>query len=427
MITEIISELNLENGSNYKKAVLEAHKDNELLKRVLQMAYDRVKFTYGITMKNISYNILPEDQYTLSLEDGLDFLENNLCTRANTGHIAIKHLQGTLSAMGSDDAKIIELIINRDLRINMGRSNINKVIKNLITKPAYMRCSLSDKLDRIKYPAIVQTKADGTYRSLIVDNGEVILMSRSGEQDDFPNFFDKMSLLPDGVYIGELLIRSLPGAKNRLKANGLINSDTEQEDMFIQVWDYLTLSEWKEKKSTVDYIDRLNKLTDNIHGCDSIEVINGRYVDSYEYAMKFYKEQIALGLEGAVLKNLDTPFKDHTSPTQIKLKEEAVAEFILTGVEEGKGRLLGHAGAILFESACGQVKGKAGIMGGDDFQKMLWETREDRIGDIFSGKYNGVTKGKGSDTYNLMFAKLVELRPEKDEADDLEYIQNALV
>jgi len=25
-----------------------------------------------------------------------------------------------------------------------------------------------------------------------------------------------------------------------------------------------------------------------------------------------------------------------------------------------------------------------------------------------------------------MFAKLVELRPEKDEADDLEYIQNAL-
>ena len=53
MIYQILEEINLENGSNYKKAVLAKHKDNELLKKVLKMSLDKVAFTFGITMKNI--------------------------------------------------------------------------------------------------------------------------------------------------------------------------------------------------------------------------------------------------------------------------------------------------------------------------------------------------------------------------------------
>jgi len=76
----IIDELNAENGSNYKLAVLKKHADNELFKRVLKMAYDKVAFTYGVTMKNVD-TYEPTD--IQPLEYALDILENKLCIHAS--------------------------------------------------------------------------------------------------------------------------------------------------------------------------------------------------------------------------------------------------------------------------------------------------------------------------------------------------------
>ena len=39
-ISQILQELNLENGSNYKKQILEKHKENELWLKVLYYAYN---------------------------------------------------------------------------------------------------------------------------------------------------------------------------------------------------------------------------------------------------------------------------------------------------------------------------------------------------------------------------------------------------
>lgn len=424
-IMEIINELNNENGSNYKKGVLEIHKDNMLLKRVLRMAYDNVSFTYGITMLNVDKFPPEKIGMKISLDTAMASLETNLCSREVTGHAALQMVSNLLHSMDVDDAGVLRLIINRDLRINLGKTHINGIFKNLIVKPPYMRCSLPDKLDRITYPSYVQTKADGSYRSIIVDNGEVTFMARSGERDDFPVIQGKLKNLPDGVYIGELLLRRFTKAEDRLKANGLINSDTEQEDMYLLVWDFLELKEWNDKKSLRDYELRLNLLESNISGIGELEVIETEEVQNYEEAMEFYKEKVSEGLEGAVLKNKNTPFKDHTSQTQIKLKEEAVAEFRIYGFEEGKGRLQGTLGAMAYESQDSMVTGK---MGGftDEMRDYIWANREELNNSIVSVKYNGITKAKGKMTYSLMFAVFQELRPDKDEADNLEYIQNAL-
>jgi len=72
-IYQILQELNQENGSNYKMAVLRKYKDNELLKLVLKMAYDKVSYTFGIR------KMLPvtENKGSFDLEYGLSFLEQN--------------------------------------------------------------------------------------------------------------------------------------------------------------------------------------------------------------------------------------------------------------------------------------------------------------------------------------------------------------
>ena len=418
-IYKIIEELNLENGSNYKLAVLEKYKDHEVLMRLLKMAYDKVQFTYGITMKNVNPGIA---RNTRNLEYGLLQLEK-LADRTYTGNAAIAFLEEVIESMSEENAEIIKKVIDRDLRINLGRKQINKVFKKLITEFPYMRCSLPAKhLKNIKYPAIVQEKLDGTYRSVIVENSKVSIYSRSGEESYLPKFAKEMSQLDDGIYIGELLVAD---ESNRFKANGLINSDEEPDSVYMVSWDYLNLEEWKEGKSNIDYIERFRTLEEKVDNVLPIYVAKYRIVDSYDEAKEFYKDIVSKGGEGSVLKNLKNKFKNGTANDIIKMKEEAVAEFIITGFAEGEGRLKGTLGAIEVKSQDEHVI--SSVSGySDKMRDEIWTKREALLGTIISVKYNGVSKAKGNDHYSLMFAVFDDLRPDKDVADNLEYIQEAL-
>jgi hypothetical protein len=54
MIKKIIDSLNVSNGSNYKIKILKENSNNDILKSVLQMTYCKVKYTYGVSMKNVN-------------------------------------------------------------------------------------------------------------------------------------------------------------------------------------------------------------------------------------------------------------------------------------------------------------------------------------------------------------------------------------
>ena len=431
-VYKLLQDLNLENGSNYKMQVLKEFRDTQdiesvdLLKQVLKFTYDKT-ISFGVSMKNVQDFEPQNSDFYIGLDFVLASLSANLCTRDKTGHDALQLLSNLLYNTNEQNAEILEKVINRDQRINIGRTNINKVFKGLITKPPYCRCSLMDKINRISYPCISQKKEDGTYRSLVSDSNDnsIVTMSRAGFLDNFSKFNTKMKDIQEGVYIGEFLIKSLQGSENRMKANGLINSDTEQDDMYFVVWDYLTLQEFQEGKSSVPYSERYEILKQNIIGHENIEIVETKIVDSFEEAQEHFNSLVSNGFEGTVIKNLDTPFKNHTSPTQIKMKEEAVSEFIITGYQEGEGRLQGTLGAMYYESSDKQVQGKMGGFS-DEMRDYIWKNRDKLLDSIVSVKYNGVSKAKGKDTYALMFANFVELRPEKETADDLKYIKNAL-
>ena len=419
-IYDIIEELNWENGSNYKLDVLRRYQDNELLKRVLKLTYDKVAWNFYVTTKNVKK---PDEHLGHStLENALDILENELATRKITGNSAVEQVEFLLTKLTKEDAEVLELILNRDLRVNLGRKQINKVFKKLITEFPYMRCSLGDKLDRIKYPAIIQEKLDGTYRSIVVDSSTIEIYSRSGEKSDYPVFAERLRDLPTGVYIGEFLIQ---GERDRFTANGLLNSDTEPNDIYAVCWDYLTLDEWKEGKSNTPYEDRLNTLKESVKYCPVLDVVETAIVNDYNEAKEFYLDKVAFGSEGAVLKNKDNKFKNGTATDNIKMKEEAVAEFIITGFHEGTGRLEGTLGALEVESEDKKVQSKVSGFT-DEVREIIWNTKDDLLGTIISVKYNGVSKAKGSDVYSLMFGVFDDFRPDKEQADDLKYIQNAL-
>jgi len=434
-VYEIIQELNENNGSNYKMDVLRKHSDNELLQRVLKMTYDNVVFTYGVTMKNVDENqeFVGEDMFTLS--HALDILENELVTRKSTGHAAIATIENLLLYMHPQDSFIIRKVIDRDLKINMGRSNINKVFKNLIVKPVYMRCGIytaktASKINFDNRP-FVQLKADGTYREFKVVDGEVSCISRQGEEYKYPELFEELEGLADGHYIGELTVHPEDGeVMNRALGNGLINSDNPPHgDIVLDVWDHITLKEYGNAKAR---IKNIRPYHERFHYVQSIfgqkpnhdlrvRTILSHRVTNIKDAMKLTVGWMEEGLEGAIIKDADAVFRDGTSPQQLKLKLEIDVDVRITGFKEGTPGTKREKtfGSIQFANDDGTIKGYAGGIP-DKYLEDFNSRREELIGSVMSVQCNDLTQARGNDYHALSHPRFIELRLDKDDTDTLE-------
>lgn len=436
MIHEIIEELCKENGSNYKLAVLKRHKENKLLARVLKMTYDKVIYRYYLTMNHWykTYGARPFEHEAFriasvsprTLEEALDFLEFKLSERVLTGNAAIEALQDYFLWLNDADRDLIAKIINRDLRINCGRTNINKVFGDLITKPVYMRCDTFSKktAKNISFPAVLQLKADGTYRELRVLNGVVEFLSRSGEAYEY-TFQNDFLVLPDGHYTGELLVT---GTKDRAESNGLLNSDDPPMDRIIfPVWDYITPEEYsnaaKKIKNTTKYKDRLARLRSIVTESDlrQISVIETHIVKNAKEAFELVVGWMNDGLEGGVLKDADGVYRDGTSKQQLKMKLEMDIDVRVTGFKEGKIGTKREAtfGAIYYETDDGQIKGA--VSGFTDEQLEEINSNRDKYLDmIMSVSCNDILKGRDNDYYALSHPRIKEFRTDKNETDTLE-------
>jgi len=225
-IKQIFDEIASTSGNNAKIDILRKYQDNELLKRVLYMANSkRVKFF----IKQLpSYT--PDNNGGETLEwalDGLSFIIN----RTYTGSDAINWLVTLLSGVSSDDAYIIERIIEKDCKIGMGTTFMNKVFKDLIEDTPYMGAiSFDEKKARSIFEkgkfGISQIKMDGRYCNAIIRGGEVELESRSGEATVVTGakFLAELANFEDCVLNGELTMDSKE-VKHHFKSGDLIDVD----------------------------------------------------------------------------------------------------------------------------------------------------------------------------------------------------------
>lgn len=476
-ISSIFEEINLENGSNYKTTILKKYNTNNTLKRVLALAKDGTKYNFGIGKTSLNkMGELPKTE-DLSIEDALDFLEFKLATRELTGNSALNELNKVLCNLSSDNRDIIEKIIKRDLKINVGRSQINKAFKDLIMKPVYMRCdTYSDKTSKninFKNGAINQLKADGTYRQFNVLDENVDCNSRSGEEYIYPVLNEWLKKFREGVYTGELTVKATEESmkiiyekleynkrrgyeteeleliiKNynnalsenkeyilpRSLGNGMINSDNvPHSSLVFEIWDYITFDEYnlarsKDKKNTpkTTYRERWNTLIEilNENVCGQIRLIPHVIVYSLREALEQTSIWMNEGLEGSVLKDWDGVFKDGTSKHQLKLKLHIEIE-----VRVGKF-LPGNAGsknedyfsAIEFYTDDGSIKGQIGVTTmSEDTRDYLFSIKDTLTHKaIMTVKFNDLSRSTGSNVYALSHPGYIEIRNDKTETDTLE-------
>lgn len=448
---EFINELNESNSTNHKLDVLKKHKANKDLQRLLKMTYDKAAFTYGITLKHWHDTGFPESavEYKspdkmqverVTLTEFLDHLETryatNDVTRKITGNAAIEDMTRMFMALTDDDMEVAKRVIDRDLKINIGRSQINKIWKDLIIKPAYMRCGLFDQktAGKIKFPAILQLKADGTYREALVEDGKVTIHSRQGETYEHKAIEEELSKLSDGYYFGELTV---DGVSNRAEGNGLIKKDPNDPRIRMDVWDMVTIEEYRLAKSksktdkpTTTYEKRFEALCAEIafmHGQmygeenSRVRIIETHVVNNVREAMERVVEWMNEGLEGGVLKDRSGVFKDGTSAHQLKMKLDIDLEVRVTGFKEGKPGTKREKtfGAIYFATDDGLIQGACSGFN-DAMLEAINADREAWMGRVVTVRCNDITKARDNDYHALSHPRFIEDRDDKDTTDTLE-------
>jgi len=436
-VFDILQELNETNSSNKKIVILKKYQDHELLKLVLKMAMDTVKYTYGVSLSTVlsfdgsDFTSRQPQPLVSTLREALVELDACLNKRIFTGHEALNLCNEMMRRLSDNDLYVFERVLDRNIRCNLGRTQVNKVFPELVTKMVYMRCGVySEKTaKKIKFPAIVQLKADGTYREFTVNSGTVHAKSRSGHSYKYPGIFSSLRQLPDGVYVGELTVK---GVKDRALGNGMLNSNEVEDGLIkLDLWDYVTLEEYsnaalkvKNKTEYLDRFDELSKLLNQNKG-SSIKCIESYEVFTVQEALSYVSKWMSEGLEGGVLKNTSAKFKNGTSTEQLKMKLCIDTEMRIVGFTEGKSgsKREGKVGAVKFANDEGTVKGQCSGFTDAELNKMT-KHPDDYIDSVMTVQFNDLSKAQSHDYFALSHPRFVEIRKDKDETDTLETVQN---
>ena len=453
-IKEVFDEITAVGGDKAKMEVLSKYKDNETLKRALYLCKSkRVKFY----IKQIpEYTTLTSE--FISLDDAFDKL-TNISSRFVTGNEALNFLSEILSNLAPDDAYIIERIIDKDPKIGMGTTFINKVFKDLIEDTPYMGAvSFDEKKARKIFDkggrGLSQIKMDGRYANAIIRNGEVELESRQGEPTILTGakFLEELSKFEDCVLNGELTIDGVP----RYESNGIIASlidicgkkqsrseaETNRkitnfedkhgsfigalESIRYTVWDVLSIDEYFAKASKTPYYERLDFVASYIMNAEAtmIKPIESKEVETYGEAMEHFQEVLSTEVdgvpqEGTILKAYDGAWKDGKPTWQIKLKIEMNVDLKIVGFNYGtKGTKNENViSSLLCESSDGKlVTQPQGLK--EDMMKFITESQDKLLGTIIEVKCSGLSFDN-TGAYSLLYPAFKGFRDDKNVADSL--------
>lgn len=460
---DILNKIKSQRSTKFKSTILEANKDNELLKKVFYLTYSP-EVLFGIKKVDMSKASNESLFCDLSLNEALNLIEVEVCSRNRTGHDAHTFIADIiLNLKNPNDSEVIHRILNGDLECGASVSLANKVWPKLIKiQPQNLATSNSDKaMERIKTPAIIQLKEDGARCFAEFRNDEVLLITRGSNtyqnldklSNQLKSIFNtiKETLGEDYSIDGELVAFKDGVRLPRQIGNGLCNkslegSITKDEADCIKfiVWDLFPLSV-HDGKGCDSYINRFNILKESIKDYDSLVLIESQEVDSIAEAKAIFLNYLTQGLEGAILKNYDCKWVDGRNPDIVKMKlcEPIEMEIIDVYAHTKDPNKLG---GITVRSNCEKAITNCGSGFKDtDYiltkidgvehkeyipldqrhehdREYLWSIKDTLVGQIVTLETGGpiLSKSRKDDTYSLFLPIFKGFRKDRNIANNLE-------
>lgn len=434
MIYNIINQLESTSSRNEKIAILQKNKTNTLFQQVVKLALD--PFTNFYIKKIPKYRSgIPDTSLDIALSE-----IDKLSKRVITGNAAIDHLRNLLCSLDEQDAKVLERVVQKDLKCGVAVGVVNAAWGDFIAEYPCMLASQYDQklVDKVIFPAYVQLKLDGMRFNAIVTGQVVEYRSRNGKEIIFNNpeldqqFIQLAKTLgiDDIVFDGELLVASDSSTSmDRQTGNGILNKAikgtiTDNESLMIRatVWDYIPLEHFMKGVFSVQYGVRFKLLLGAFTKVKTsmISFVETKEVTSIDEAWKIFENYLKQGQEGIILKTMQGKWENKRSKGQIKFKAELDCDLIVKDYQWGTGKYEGMLGALICESADGLLSVGIGSGFTDEQRKEL--TPENTLGKIVAVRYNAKIKNKNGE-HSLFLPRVLEIRQDKDNADTLKKIK----
>ena len=280
-VIRLFKQIQETNGSNDKKAIISANKDNELFKRCLSFLLNPNIIT-GLSDKKLNKEVemTKHIEITCDFESIMDYLETN-----NSGRDSdISIVQGFIMAQPEEYREFYFQMVTKKFRLGIDVKGVNKAIPNLIptweVQQAYPLADKNEPKDG-EWFALSQ-KLNGNNNGVL--DGKCI--SRQGKEftgmEHIIADINKLSF-ENMFFNGELIRKNednLPDDENFQIGTGVINSDdTDKTCIKFVIYEMLPKSEFLSGESKLTYKQRrktyLDPLAEEISalGLENIEVV----------------------------------------------------------------------------------------------------------------------------------------------------------
>ena len=407
-VIKIFKQIQETSGTNDKKAIIAANKDNELFKKCLVFLLDG-NINTGISNKKINKKVEPSSElapYYLCInstfEEVMEYLSKN-----NTGtDVDIYEIQCFLEGH-KEYREFYEQMITKSFRLGADSKVVNSVIPGLIPTWEVM---LGTSIEHCKLPEntwfSLSQKLNGNRCTYY--NGD--FYTRQNKKyiglNHIKADIEKIPNAKEYVFDGELIYKNNEGLSDSSafqKGTGIANNKSEsKEELKLVLFDVLPKEEFDNKISKDTYKIRKKHLLDlKQYETENIEIVQMFYegTDQSEiWKWLDYCEQH--DMEGCML-NLDTPYECKRTKSLMKIKKFYDFDLQIVGYEEGTGRNKGRLGAFVVDYNGNQVKVGSGYS--DEERVNFWNNRDKYIGRVITVKYKEISKDKKTGLESLQF------------------------
>jgi len=373
--------------------------------------------TFGVAKLPRDHIAMDHDYLNLTWET----LLAQLAERKLTGLAAlaeIAHMRRNLVMQCEGALEAFDRILLKDLRCGVAAETVNKARPG--TVPVFS-CQLAPskmpKLSELKFPVFAEPKYDGVRTIAIKVNGTVKLFSRNGiEFENFVELANALTVLRDGTVLdGEVVSsKGFSALMTRAKAKTGVAVDVPLEyrvfdGMPFDVWDHQTqgLSLESRRHWTKAILEDLGQASVRLSPqvkCQNIEEVEA-----------FFREQLALGLEGIMLKDPMGFYTFKRNKTWMKLKPFESADLTVVDMVEGQGKYVGSLGALVCEGEHDGKKVRVEVGSGfsDDQRNGIWSGYIRAMKRTAEIRFQEMSLAQGSDTWSLRFPSFLRWRDDK--------------
>ena len=335
-----------------------------------------------------------------------------------------------MNSLDNEYSEFVNGLITKSIKLGIDAKTANKVYgKGFI--PTF-ECMLAEKY--FEFPQKVNgkeftitLKLDGIRCLLIKENGKVLLFSRQGQQIEglMDIEFAATNIPADNFVIdGELLIQDTTdiSSKEQYKATTkIVRKDGEKHGIVLRAFDILDLMEFKNHQCKIIYTER----RDNLHMLLSLlnygKPTGEQFIvelpvlysgTNTNMIMRHLEEVRANHGEGVMININDAPYEFKRTTNLLKVKVMQDCDLMITGFEEGSGRLSGTLGRLNVD-----YKGNTlGVGGGfsDAERTYFWKNQQALLGRVVKVQYFEETRDKNG-VKSLRFPVFKELREEGKE------------